>query len=167
MTFRCRIQVMKLERPFYGPRRLTRWSGLVATVAFLVGGLMLVWSAYIHFHLWQDIGYRHIPTIGPLFILQSIAGLVLGLAVLVVRRVWVALVGVGFAVSTMLGFILSVEVGLFGFTDTWSAPFAKQAFFIETAAIVVLVLAGTLCLTRSAQRVKRAGPTPTGLPTVP
>jgi hypothetical protein len=145
-----------------GPRRLSKSFGLAAMAAFLAGGLLLVWSAYIHFHLWQDLGYRSIPTIGPLFILQSIAGLVLGLAVLAIRRLWVGLVGAGFAVSTMMGFLLSVEIGIFGFKDTWLAPFAKQAFFIELGSDVCLVVAAALCLTGSAPLAERAGPTPTG-----
>jgi len=127
----------------------------MATAAFVVGGLMLVWSAYIHFHLWQSAGYRHIPTIGPLFILQSFAGLVIGVVVLTVRRLWAAALGAGFAISTMVGFLVSVEVGLFGFQDTWSAPFAQQAFFTEIAATVSLAVAGVLCLMRPA----RIGPT--------
>ena len=148
---------MRLKQLLYGPRRLTKSTALAATIAFIVGGLLLVWSSYIHFHLWHDLGYRHIPTIGPLFILQSIAGLFLGLAVLAIRRVWIALVGAGFAISTMVGFLLSVERGLFGFTDTWLAPFAKQAFFLEVAAIVVLAVACALCLAGSAQPAEPAG----------
>jgi hypothetical protein len=112
----------------------------------MVGGLLLLWSSYIHFHLWQKLGYRHIPTIGPLFLVQSIAGALMGALVIAARRVWVAVVGVGFAASTMVGFLISVEHGLFGFKDAWSAPFAHQAFFIEAAIIAVLVLAGVLCL---------------------
>jgi hypothetical protein len=157
------MEVMRLEQLLYGPRRLTKSTRLAATIAFVVGGLVLMWSSYIHFHLWRDLGYRHIQTIGPLFILQTIAGVVLGLGVLAIRRVWIALLGVGFAISTMVGFLLSVERGLFGFKDTWLAPFAKQAFFLEVAAIVVLVVAGTLCLAGSPQRPETVSP-PTGVP---
>ncbi len=138
---------MKLDPLFYGPRRLTTWTAWIAAAAFVVGGLLLVWSADIHVHLWKSDGYRHIATIGTLFILQSCAGMVIGVAVVAIRRVWVAVLGAGFAISTMVGFILSVEVGLFGFQDTWSAPFAQQAFFVEVAATVVLVVAAVLCLT--------------------
>jgi hypothetical protein len=46
----------------------------------------------------------------------------------------------------MAGFLLSVAVGLFGFQDTWSAPFAKEAFFIEAVSIVALIAAGALCV---------------------
>ena len=121
-----------------------------------MGGLLIVWSSYIHFHLWQKVGYRHIPTIGPLFLVQSIAGLVVGLTVIAARRVWVAILGAGFAASTMVGFLITVEHGLFGFKDGWSAPFAQQAFAIEIATIVVLALAGLLCLVQ-ATRHSEAG----------
>jgi len=62
--------------------------------------------------------------------------------------VWVAIGGIGFAVSTMAGFLLSVLLpnGLFNFKESWLAPFAKQAFGIEIATAVVLVVAAALCL---------------------
>lgn len=154
---------MKIDPLLYSARRLTKQMRWVATTAYVVGGLLLVWSAFIHVHLWKSDGYRHLPTIGPLFILQSIVGMVMGVAVVAVRRVWVAVLGAGFAVSTMAGFLLSVGVGLFGFQDTWSAPFAQQAFFIEVAATAALVLAGALCLMRSAERGP-TGSTQSGLP---
>jgi hypothetical protein len=140
------MSVMKFEPLFFGPRRLPKLTGRVATAAYVAGGLLMVWSAYIHFHLWQSEGYRDIPTIGPLFIVQSVAGVVIGFAVASVRRVWAAVLGVGFVVSTMAGFLFSVAFGLFGFGDTWSAPFAREAFLIESASIVALIMAAGLCV---------------------
>ena len=131
--------------------RAARWA---ATSAFVVTGLMIIWSSYIHFHLWQSLGYRHIATIGPLFLLQSIGGLFIGLLIIASRRVWVAVLGAGFAISTMIGFLISVENGLFGFKDTWSAPFAHQAFALEIAIIGVCAIAGTLCLLGSTSATK-------------
>jgi len=148
-----------------GPRLSRRPLDLVATAAFVAGGALLVTSAAIHFHLWAETdGYRSIPTIGPLFLLQSIAGLVIGVGVVVVRRLWAAVIGVGFAVATVGGFLLSVSNGLFGFKDSWLAPFAKEAFVVEVAAAGVLALAGVLCLVGSAPRA-RAGSTPAGTAT--
>jgi plastocyanin len=112
----------------------------------VAGGLLIIWSSYIHFHLWQSLGYRRIATIGPLFLLQSIGGLLIGLLIIVARRAWAALLGAGFAVATMVGFLISVEHGLFGFKDTWSAPFAHEAFALEIAIIGVCAIAGVLCL---------------------
>jgi hypothetical protein len=154
---------MKIDALLYGPRRLTKPMGWAATAAYVVAGLLLVWSAFIHVHLWRSDGYRHISTIGPLFAFQSIVGMVMGVAVVAVRRVWIAVLGAGFALSTLAGFLRSVGVGLFGFQDTWSAPFAQQAFFIEIAATGALMVAGALCLTKPAQ----AGPTGSSQPGVP
>jgi hypothetical protein len=141
-----------------GPGRSRRPTDLAATCAFVVGGALLVWSAYIHFHLWHDEGYHAIATIGPLFLLQSIAGLAIGLAVAVLRRLWVALIGAGFAVATLAGFLITVGHGLFGFKDSWQAPFAHQAFVIELAAIVVLGAAAALCFVGSAPRTRADSP---------
>jgi hypothetical protein len=140
----------------YSPRRTAPAVRVTSTVAFVAGGLLIVWSGYIHFHLWQGVDYRRIPTIGPLFLLQSIAGLVLGLLVLALHRVWTAVLGVGFAVATLAGYFISVEHGLFGFQDSSQAPFAQEALIIEIAIIVVLIIAGALCFARSAP------PTPSG-----
>lgn len=113
--------------------------------AYFAGGLLVIWLSYIHFHLWQD-GYRHIATIGPLFLVQSIAGLLIGLLVISVRRVWTAVVGIGFALATMAGFLISVEHGLFGFMDSWAAPFAGLAFTVEIVTAAVLAVAAVVCL---------------------
>src|SRR5450755_3713725 len=106
-----RTRDMKLEQLGYGPERVPKPIGLTATMAFIAGGLLVVWSTYIHFHLWRNLGYRPIPTIGTLFLVQSIAGLLVGLLIIFVRRVWVAIVGVGFALSTMIGFLASINYG--------------------------------------------------------
>jgi hypothetical protein len=145
-----------------GPGRSRRPLDLAATATFALGGALLIWSAFIHFHLWSETdGYRSIPTIGPLFLLQSIAGLVIGFGVVAVRRLWAALIGIGFVISTVAGFLLSVGVGLFGFKDSWLAPFAKEAFTVELLAVVVLIAAAALCLVGSVPH-DRAGSTPAG-----
>jgi hypothetical protein len=142
---RLRLGAVHLGFLTRGPGRSRRVRDLVTDLVFAVGGALLVWSAAIHYHLWDD-GYRSIATIGPLFLLQFIAGLVIGVGVVVVRRLWAALLAIGFALSTLAGFLLSVTHGLFGFQETWLAPFAQQAFALEIAAVVVLGLAAVLCL---------------------
>ncbi len=142
---RPRPSALHLELLTRGPGRSRKPRDLVTDAVFAVGALLLVWSAAVHYDLWND-GYRSIATIGPLFLLQSIAGLLIGLAVVVVRRLWTALVGMGFALATLAGFLISVVHGLFGFEETWLAPFAQQAFALEVAAAVVLGFAAVLCL---------------------
>ena len=132
-----------------GPRGAPRAVWWAATVGFVAGGLLILWSAYIHFHLWNEPdGYRQISIIGPLFLLQSIGGLVVAIAVVAVRRVWVAICGIGYAVSTLVGFLLTVELadGLFNFKETWAAPFAHEALAVEIAIVVVLALTAVLCI---------------------
>ena len=41
----------------------------------------LAWIGYIHLHLWAE-GYRQIPTDGPLFLLDAVAGFALAAALL-------------------------------------------------------------------------------------
>jgi len=127
------------------PGPLTKPTGAAATVAFIVGGILVIWLSYIHFHLWLSVGYRRIPTIGPLFVVQSIAGVLIGLLTIARRRVWTAVIGAGFAVATLVGFLLSVGIGLFGFKDSWSAPDAHVAFVLEIVATAVFAVAGALC----------------------
>jgi hypothetical protein len=151
-----------------GPGGATAGVALAATVAFAVGSLLILWSAYIHFHLWSETdGYRHIATIGPLFLAQSIGGLVVAIVVAAVRRVWAAIIGIGFAASTAAGFLLTVGLpkGLFNFKESWAAPFAGLAFSVEIAAIAVLLLAGVLCILGAAP-AGRAASAPVGASSV-
>ena len=69
-----------------------RASGIVLR---LLGGGLLVATAAVHLDLYLT-GYRHIPTIGVLFLLQVIVAFLLGLLVLVLSRPVVALAGAGF-----------------------------------------------------------------------
>jgi hypothetical protein len=145
------------------PATLNRGTkSLPGLLAFVAGGALVLWSAYIHFHLWQSVGYKHIHIIGPLFLLQWIGGAVMGVLILVFRRLWIALAGIGFAISTMVGFLLCAALpkGLFNFKESWMAPYAHEAFYIEIAIIVVLAVAGAFCSERSAS-LSSAGSTPT------
>jgi hypothetical protein len=127
-------------------RRHDDWHRLVdpptavSTGLCLAGSALMAVSAAIHFHLWAT-GYRHIPTIGPLFFLQGVVGVLLALTVAVTRRPIAALAGAVFVASTIGGLMLSVEIGLFGFKDSLSAPYAQWSLAVESAAFVLLVAA--------------------------
>jgi hypothetical protein len=108
------------------------------------GSGLVVVSSVVHFHLWASDGYDNIPTIGPLFLMQAVVGLVLAVVVSAYRR-W-PLVGLeaAFALATAAGLIISVNVSLFGWKDTLSAPFATLALAVELAATAVLLVAGAI-----------------------
>jgi plastocyanin len=117
----------------------------ISNAAYVVAVGSIVVSAFIHLHLWHN-GYRHIATIGPLFLAQVIAGFVIAAFVLATRNVRAAGVAFGFVVSTLGGFLLSINVGLFGFKDSFSAPDAHLALFVEIAALVLLAAAAGLSI---------------------
>jgi predicted lipoprotein with Yx(FWY)xxD motif len=121
------------ERPAPG------WPAVVLRVA---GSGLLIATAAIHLDLYLT-GYRTIPTIGWLFLLQVIAAFGLGLAVLAIPSRFVtpsrlaAGAGAGFTLATLGGYLLSVWVGLFGFKEVRTGA-GIAAGLVEVAAFVVL-----------------------------
>jgi plastocyanin len=108
------------------------------------GAALLAATAGIHLDLYLT-GYRHIPTIGWLFLLQIIAGVVLAVAVLAARRPLADAAGAGFALATLGGYLLSLWIGLFGFHEVRTTA-GLVAGLIEVAAFAVLGLAALASL---------------------
>ena len=115
------------------------WLQIILRVA---GSGLLIATAAIHLDLYLT-GYRTIPTIGWLFLLQVIAAFALGLAVLVIPGRLVipsrlaAAAGAGFALATLGGYLLSVWIGLFGFKEVRTTA-GIAAGVMEVVAFVVL-----------------------------
>ena len=118
--------------------------GWPAAVLRVAGAGLLIATAAIHLDLYLT-GYRTIPTIGWLFLLQVIAAFGLALAVLAIPRQAAALLasrlaaaaGAGFALATLGGYLLSVWTGLFGFTEVRTTA-GIAAGLVEAAAFAVL-----------------------------
>lgn len=119
---------------------------LVVNLATWAAAALMIFSGYIHLHLW-DVAYRHIATIGPLFVLQGVAAMVFALGAALIRRVWTALIGAGTMIATLAGFLISVNHGLFGFQDSFSGSNAVGAFVVEIASAVLFLFAVTLSIT--------------------
>ena len=79
--------------------------------ARVAGAGLLAVTGAIHLDLYLT-GYRSIPVIGWLFLLQVIAAFGLAAAVLVSGSRLAAAAGAGFALSTLGGYLLSVQFGL-------------------------------------------------------
>jgi len=120
------------------PRPVAGWPRLALRVA---GGGLLIATAAIHLDLYVT-GFRNIPTIGWLFLLQVITGFALGLAVLATGSRLAAAAGAGFALATLGGYLLSLWFGLFGFKEVRTTA-GIVAGVIEIAAAAAL---GTLAL---------------------
>jgi predicted lipoprotein with Yx(FWY)xxD motif len=110
----------------------------------IAGAALLVASGAIHLDLYLT-GYRSIPTIGWLFLLQIITACLLAVAILVTRNWLAAAAGAGFAISTLGGYLLSLKVGLFGFTEVRTTA-GIIAAIIDVAAFAVLATAVILAL---------------------
>ncbi len=116
---------------------------IVTAVAALV-------SAYVHLKLWLD-GMSGLDIIGPAFLFNAVAGLVIAVLLLAWRH-WVpGFLAAGFGASTLGAFILSTTVGLFGVKEQW------VGFEVWAAAVSeVVCIVGGLLVMRAAWPRRRA-----------
>ncbi|TVZ01872.1 hypothetical protein EAS64_31005 [Trebonia kvetii] len=145
---------MYRDRPWWldvllrGPSALASAPGRAIVTLLIAGGAACtVYSGYIHLYLWgrQQFPYRDIPTIGPLFLIQGIVAILIGLLVIIIRRLGAVLVGAGLLVASVAALVIDVEVGMFGFKDSWSVPYVKTTLYEEiVGAVLLLVAAGAI-----------------------
>ena len=134
------------------------WRAVMLRVA---GAGLLIAGGAIHLDLYLT-GYRTIPVIGWLFLLQVIAAFGLGLAVLaiggppVIAGRLAAAAGAGFALATLGGYLLSIWTGLFGFREVRTTA-GIAAGIIDVAAFTVLA-----ALALAPARAEATGNAPTG-----
>jgi len=131
-VFRLRTRVPGRHRKI----KLGDWRQPWLRVA---GALLLVVSACIHLGLYLT-GYRSIPTIGWLFLVQVVVAFVLAVGALVTHSRLVAVAGAAFALSTLGCYLLAVWIGLFGFKEIRTRA-GLAAGLIEVAAFATLALA--------------------------
>jgi predicted lipoprotein with Yx(FWY)xxD motif len=122
----------------------------------VAGALLLVVSAGIHLDLYLT-GYRSIPTIGWLFLVQFLVAFVLAIGALVTHSRLVAVAGAAFALSTLGCYLLAVWIGLFGYKEIRTRA-GIAAGLIEVAAFATLALAVAIAGTRQAAPPARPRP---------
>ncbi len=123
----------------------SRRSALL-TAGWLLGACLTAAMGWIHLQLWLD-GFREVPVIGPLFLLNVVGSGVLVVALLLVPvrfRSAVAVIAALFTAGTLLGLILSLTVGLFGVRETLQVPFVLPTLIVESAGVLVLVVTAIL-----------------------
>jgi len=112
-----------------------------------LGAVALVVSAAVHLKLWFG-GVRD-QSVGPAFLVNVVAGVVIAVLLLTWHH-WVpAFLTLGFGVSTLGAFIISATVGLMGVHTHW------EGFAVFAAAIAEVVCIGVgayLLLTARAHR---------------
>ena len=110
---------------------------IVAAIAVLV-------SAYVHLREWLD-GMRDVHVIGPLFVVNIVAGVVIAVLLLTWKHWLAPFLAVGFGASTLGGFaIATTSAGLFGDHEKWQGNYV----WIAAADEVVAIIAGLIALSR-------------------
>ena len=128
---------------------LGRQHGARALVLVLVaaGAATIVVSAVVHLYLWgKEDGYRAVPTIGPLFLLQGIAGCLLGPVMLIFRRVITDAAGAVYMAMSVGALYLTINGGLFGFEDTLDAPWVKFSLVDEVVGLAACLASAVITL---------------------
>jgi hypothetical protein len=112
------------------------------TLLIAAGAGCAVYSGYIHLFLWgrQPYPYSAIPTIGPLFLIQGIVAIAIGVLVVATRRFFAVLLGAGLMVVSVAALVIDVEVGMFGFQDSWQVPYATSTLYEEIVGAVLLLI---------------------------
>jgi uncharacterized membrane protein len=124
------------------PRHRSRPLAL-ALVA--VGAATVVISAIVHLALWGEVGgYRDVPTIGPLFLLQGITGCVLGVAIIAFRRIALTAAGALYMAMSLTALIISINGTLFGYPETLGAPYVKFSLVDESIGLAACLAACAL-----------------------
>jgi hypothetical protein len=111
---------------------------LSAIVLFAIAGIHL-------FLVFDGVG----GTLGVSFILNAIAGIVLGVGMLVARGRLLQLatiLGLLFTIASLLALLLALTVGLFGITESWSFTLVPETVVVDAIGIVVLAVTSTLVL---------------------
>ena len=130
-------------RRLASPRRQDTAGGTGRRAAALLLRLacaaLLAWIGYIHLHLWLE-GYRQIPTDGPLFLADAVAGFALAAALLAWPRPLAGLAAAGYIASDIGALLISLTVGLFGFKESISAAYVVQTLTIETITLLALLI---------------------------
>lgn len=106
----------------------------------VAGALLTAAMGGIHLVLWFD-GFRDIPIIGVLFLLNAIGAAVLAVALVAVPRGQLATVaGLAalFTAGTLAGLVVSLTVGLFGVREFLGAPLVPTTLVVESVGTVVL-----------------------------
>lgn len=119
----------------------------------LLGAVALLLSGAVHLQQYLGAGYRNIPTIGTLFLLNAIAAGIVGLAILLRANGLLVLSGIGIGVGAFVSLIISLSTPLFGFMETQTNLPVTLALASEAATI--LLLGTSLAQRRRSARTSR------------
>ena len=92
-------------------------------------------SAGVHFKLW--LHYKDLNVVGPAFMLNAVAGVVIAVLLVVWKRWLAPLLAVGFGIATLVAFTVSTTPsGLFDDHEKWTGTYVWTAAISEAIAII-------------------------------
>ena len=122
-----------------GLRRVMRI--LSAIVLIVIGGIHL-------FLVFDGVG----GTLGVLFVLNAIAGVVLGVGMFAARgrllKVTTVL-GLLFSIASLLALVLALTVGLFGITEVWTFTLVPETVIADAIGVVLLAITSVVVLRKA------------------
>ncbi|MGB9222949.1 hypothetical protein [Mycobacterium sp.] len=123
-----------------------------AQIAIRVGfATSLATSAFSHVYLYIH-GYQHIPTIGTAFLIQASVSFAVAVLIFVGGPGWLRWAAAAVAGASLVAFVLSRTVGLFGFSERGWQPSPCAA--ISVGAEVVTVALWAVVLVGRGRRAK-------------
>jgi hypothetical protein len=111
---------------------------LSAIILIVIGGIHL-------FLVFDGVG----GTLGVLFILNAIAGIVLAIGMLALHGGLLRLatiLGLLFTIASLLALLLALTVGLFGITETWTFTLVPETVVVDAIGVVVLAVTSVFAL---------------------
>jgi hypothetical protein len=114
-------------------------------------------SAYSHAYLYIH-GYQYIPMIGTAFLIQASVSFSLALLIVAGGPWWLEWGAAAMAGGSLVAFILSRTVGLFGFTERGWDPSPHAAITVVAEVLCVLLWAAAFVRLPRSRRVAAAAP---------
>jgi hypothetical protein len=117
---------------------------LSAIVLIVIGGIHL-------FLVFDGVG----GTLGVLFILNAVAGVVLGIGMAAARgrllKVTTVL-GLLFTIASLLALLLALTVGLFGITEVWTFTLVPETVVVDALGVVLLAITSVVVLRKASTK---------------
>jgi hypothetical protein len=112
----------------------------------ILSAIVLFAIAAIHlFLVFDGVG----GTLGVLFILNAVAGVVLGIGVLALHgrlRTAATILGLLFTIASLAALLLALTVGLFGITEVWTFTLVPETVVVDAIGVVLLAITSVLVL---------------------
>jgi hypothetical protein len=121
----------------------------LTTILVKIGfAVSLLSSAASHAYLYVH-GYQHIPMIGTAFLIQASASFAVALLIVLGGPWWLRWTAAALAGGSLVAFVLSRTVGLFGFSERGWDPSPYAAISVVAEVLTVLLWAGSFKLSRA------------------